>query len=409
MKDSSLRVMRGWVHALVILGALWCATDPGAAWAGEKFQLHGYGSWSYRRTANAGYIFDNGTHEGNYTNVSATLNVAAQPTENLLAVIQANWQLQEARTLDTVLLPLPPGPFTLPGQYGAIPIGTVTTTPKSTVELDYAFAEWAFSDAIRFRAGQVKLPFGLYTEIWDVGTLRPFLTLPKSIYGGQAIVAEAYQGGGFTGNFDLGDWGLLYDLYGGQVTSEFELLPTWIVDSTLSDVLGGRVVLITPTEGLSFGFSGYFGLRSDSALLFLERGSVGFHLDYSGESFLARFEVVFSKVPSFINAITGYGELAYMIDEHIQVAARVDFYKGEGKIALIKASTPETTDEHADYAVGLNYWFSPNFVIKTGYHYVRGNRFSVPTAFATNFVTPYAGLPFDDSNHLFEAGAQFSF
>lgn len=34
--------------------------------------------------------------------------------------------------------------------------------------------------------------------------------------------------------------------------------------------------------------------------------------------------------------------------------------------------------EHREAGVGLNYWFTPNMVVKTSYHQVTGNRFSHP-------------------------------
>ena len=69
------------------------------------------------------------------------------------------------------------------------------------VELDYAFAEWFVSDALKIRMGRVKHPFGLYGEIFDVGTLRPFYLLPQSIYGPNGFTAKAYNGVGLTGNY----------------------------------------------------------------------------------------------------------------------------------------------------------------------------------------------------------------
>jgi hypothetical protein len=82
--------------------------------------------------------------------------------------------------------------------------------------LEYAFAEWKFSEALRVRAGRVKLPFGIYTEILDVGTLRPFFTLPQGVYGPTGTVVPGYNGIGLTGRWSHGGtWALQYDVYGG--------------------------------------------------------------------------------------------------------------------------------------------------------------------------------------------------
>ncbi|MCB0219959.1 MAG: hypothetical protein KDH09_09720 [Chrysiogenetes bacterium] len=396
---------------------------------GDSVQVHGYGSWAYKRTSNEGYIYAEGDEEGNYTNVSGSLNVSARPTEDITAVIQANWTLMQGRTLDTntftfplasppcAAIPVPP-PALANGCTVAVPQGTVTKSPESDIELDYAFAEWHYSDAFRLRAGQVKLPFGIYTEIYDVGTLRPFLDVPQGIYGAQAVVAESYQGGGITGNVYSDDWGLQYDVYGGQVISDLELSPTNTVETVLLDVLGGRLHVTTPIEGLSFGTSGYFGLKSGDTFTFppfvthAERGSVGAHIEYAGDNLLIRTEGVYTYAQRFYKTAAAYLEVAYMFVDHVQLAGRLDYYKGDiSDNPVLAAALPKSIDRHVDYGVALNYWFNTHFVIKTAYHYIDGNRYSQPEAIGAfvTFVTPYAGPPLDESNHLFEAGAQFSF
>lgn len=62
-------------------------------------------------------------------------------------------------------------------------------------------------------------------------------------------------------------------------------------------------------------------------------------------------------------------------------------------------------NEHKDVAFALNYWFSPNLVIKTEYHRVEGNRFASPNW--DNFWQIFFGI--EDQTSLFQIGAQFSF
>lgn len=66
------------------------------------------------------------------------------------------------------------------------------------IKLDFAFGEWAFSDALKFRMGKVKCPFGIYSEVFDVGTIRPFYALPQAIYGAPGIVTKSYFGTQFS-------------------------------------------------------------------------------------------------------------------------------------------------------------------------------------------------------------------
>lgn len=59
---------------------------------------------------------------------------------------------------------------------------------QSETSLDFAFAEYAFSDALKFRIGAVKQPFGI----------------------------------GLTGSLSVGSgWQLQYDLHGGEDTDDY--------------------------------------------------------------------------------------------------------------------------------------------------------------------------------------------
>jgi hypothetical protein len=137
---------------------------------------------------------------------------------------------------------------------------------RFTAGVDFAFAEWTFSNKLKLRVGRNQLPLALYSEIYDVGTLRPFSSLSPSVYGGTQIGAENHDGAGITGRFDLKEgWTLEYDAYlgfldlkdvlgsgsqndagGGAVNSE-DLVRVHPVH-----MAGGRVGLWTPVDGLRF-------------------------------------------------------------------------------------------------------------------------------------------------------------
>ncbi len=109
-----------------------------------------------------------------------------------------------------------------------------------------------------------------------------------------------------------------------------------------------------------------------------------------------------------------YTELAWKFYGGWQAAYRFDWTRIDFRDAALKAAIPSTAKKHVAYTFGLNYWFSPNLVVKTAYHYIEGNRFAHPDTLLTDFKTPYAllypGAPrLDETTHYFEAGAQFSF
>lgn len=158
------------------------------------------------------------------------------------------------------------------------PTAVATMTPPSWkdrpegthIKLDYAFAERPFSEKLHLRAGKMKRPFGISTEIFAVGTLRPFAELPQAVYGPVGLVGENYKGIGFTGLVTFKcHWELEYDIYGGgqeleeffppEAVAEGEEFEDPIELERTKDILGGRVRLETPVAGLSFGVSVYIG------------------------------------------------------------------------------------------------------------------------------------------------------
>lgn len=118
----------------------------------HKTEVHGYGGWSFGRTTdNLNTNFFLFAHaRGDYFHNEFALNVAAPLTDQLTIVAQPFWHS---------------------GHHAN----------QTASGMEYVFGEWKFSDAARFRVGNVKQPFGLYTEVFDVGTLRPFASLSQSI------------------------------------------------------------------------------------------------------------------------------------------------------------------------------------------------------------------------------------
>jgi len=114
----------------------------------EKISLHGFGAWGYGNTNGNHYLI--GDEDGDYDHAQFYLNINANPFEKLSIIAQ---------------------------------IGAHQGHLGVDFEFDYAFAEWVFSDALKFRIGKVKHPFGIYGELLNVGTIRPFFALPQGIYG----------------------------------------------------------------------------------------------------------------------------------------------------------------------------------------------------------------------------------
>ena len=286
----------------------------------------------------------------------------------------------------------------------------------ATAELDWVFAEWRFSDALKLRAGRVKMPVGLFGEIPDVGTLRPLFLLPQGIYGRSETMAEAYNGAGLTGGLELPrDWGLEYDAFAGALKvsgqSPLSFLHPSIPpepDEVQLQALGGRVTLLPPVEGLRFVVSGYFGqtvpteaigegLDVPRNLVF----AIGVSAEYAGPRFSARGEYFFRTEQREETSHSGYLEAAYFLTKEVQVVSRMEV----STVAVPWHTGISPLKRHDEIGVGLDYWFSPQMVAKASYHFIYGNRLATPV----NLPEVVAAGTLQPLTHVLILGTQFSF
>jgi hypothetical protein len=346
--------------------------------------IHGFGGWAYGKTDNKnGYLM--GNKEGNYDNVDFALNITASPHEKLSLHIQPSY---------------------------------TETSNGSKTGLDYAFAEWLFSDLLRVRIGKVKVPFMLYTEVYKVGTIRPFFTLPQGIY--YDATAEAYKGLGITGTLDVTKhWEIQYDVYGGKISLQpiflgnFEDKQRFIASSR--DMIGGRLTIRPPFEGLSLGLSSYWGdfdVAIDGQVQedFSAAGTtvfIGVFAEYRSDRWWIRSEYMAERENPEITQDVGYGEVAYQLTSHWQVAARYDFLDLDVTAPEFQY-VPKSFYKHEDMAVGVNYWFNLNLVVKLSYHWVDGSLLANPDKLE-DLLEALLTNNFDTPTQLILIGVQFSF
>ena len=367
---------RRWVWGLAVLAGL--AAQPAVAQEQpERVHLHGFGSWNYGRTDGNEYL--GAEEDGSYDSASFALNAVGEVSSKLRVVGQLEWRDEEE---------------------------------PNEIEFDYAFAEWTFSSGLKLRAGKVKQPFGISAEVFDVGTLRPFLQLPQAVYGKAGLVGENYKGVGLTGSFEgRGGWGLNYDVYGGgQELEEFAPPEAVLLGEEFDepeelertrDMLGARAVVQTPLRGLTFGGSGYIGHEIGSA----RRHGLGAQVEYLDGPWSLRSEFVHETVQDDEKADGFYAEAAYRLGAHWQLAGQYGHFKAEfAGPAVVDAPS---LLEHEEWVAGLNYWWSPSFVMKASYHHVDGNRFAVPPL--DTLAEAAAAGTLEPRTSAFLAGVQFSF
>ncbi|MCP3138317.1 hypothetical protein [Pyxidicoccus xibeiensis] len=360
------------VRGLVLCTALFAAgAASGMPLEDGKFFINGYGRLATGKSWGNNYLGTNqdvGLHD-----MGSTLMFRALPVERLTLNTQFSFE-------------------------------KISTSADFKPSVDYAFAEWAFSDKLRLRAGRNQLPLGLYSEIYDVGTLRPFNQLPQGTYGGTSIGVENYDGVGLTGRVSVtGEWMVEYDAYGGFLDLKDPLSAACGTSGQCerpAQVLGGRLSLWTPVEGLRFTTSGYASrdpekLQGEHQV----RGVVGLGAEYLGESFWARAEF-FNLFSEAADTRAGYLELAYFLTQHWQVAGRLE--SSRSWLPGFPASAL-TLLRHREAAVGVNFWVTPQFVFKLSFHNVIGNRFARPA----DPATPIASL--EPHTRTVSLGTQFSF
>jgi hypothetical protein len=185
-------------------------------------------------------------------------------------------------------------------------------------------------------------------------------------------------------------------LRGGPVSeaNEFELAST-------RDVVGAHVVLETPVRGLGVGASGYTGTEIDAD----HRKVFGLQAEYLHGAISLRGEYVHMTVPNDVTVNSAYLEAAYRLRDRWQAA--VQYGRLTTDLSGADTSIAPSLLDHTEVAVGLNYWFSPQFVLKLSYHHVHGNRLAAPEP--EDLVAQVRSGTLQTRTQLLQFGAQFSF
>ena len=355
-----------------------------------KVEVHGFGSWNYGQTDNNN-LYLGGKKNGTSSNSALAINLSGQINDRLS--VSSQFEMD----------------FGMEGETEA--------------DLDYVFGEWRITDAFKLRAGQVKQPFGIYTEVFDVGTVRPFLSLPSSVYGLSGMIGEAYRGVGFTGTKALGSWEIQYDAYTGGLNRLEDETPGdsyRVMNGTTDDTLGieglggestdrlygGRAWLQTPVSGLRFGGSMYRGESFEEGEEDEVSHAAAGSLEYAVNKFTVRTEYVHMWENDNDKQTGYYVEGSLRPFGKWEIAGLFDDWKAD-------LDGPEYKDalsliRHKEVAAGVNYRFSPNFVMKLSHHWVDGNRFAMP-ALETLIDDLRAGEGLDRKTKTLVFGAQLSF
>jgi hypothetical protein len=275
--------------------------------------------------------------------------------------------------------------------------------------------------------GKTPIPFGIYSEVYDVGTVRPFYLLPQFYEGSLGLIPKAYLGAGLTGVHPVSDaWEIQYDAFGGEI--RFEPFTTAFVSgidpgtglpqfsSTEAQLVGrpmvgGRLLLASPTKGFDLGGTVFY---ADELLQRVAGGElvpysvtesatfVNLRAQYQKRAFAARAEW-FGALARDADVKSFYVEASYKLGAHWQLAAQYE--KTDLTLLAGDESVPGPLRRHESVGLALNFWVSPNLALKLNGYSIDGNLLAQPTAPGLAVVLG----TLDDSTTAVVIGAQFSF
>lgn len=353
-------------------------------------QIHGFGGWYYGRASDLQFL--GAEPDGSAENAQFALNVSARPADRVTVVAQVN--LSQGRD-------------------------------GGKVELDYAFVDYDLASRLKIRAGRAKHPWGIYGEIFDVGTSRPFQHLSQAVYGPVGFTAKAYNGVGLTGSTAGGDsgWGLQYDVYAGEIDGDYEdsglfslqqtdLPQKFSFRSLNKEVVGTRLQLNTPIEGLWVGASGYTGTENVTGFNERRKSGVLASVEYVTDRLLVRAEGGTFVADQEYDGQGSYVEVAYKLTPRWQIAGRYDDFHLDLD-SFKPLNLPSYLDPHYDAdsnekTVGVNFWVNPSLVVRASFSRVTGIRLLYPTPAQLETYIQTGELPKSESDVII-IGTQFSF
>jgi hypothetical protein len=387
---------------LIVFIILLSATFSFSADWWEKIRINGFLSQSYLKSSDNNFLAPNST-DGTFEVNELGLTISSQLSDKLRVGMQLL-----ARDM---------------GDIG-----------NNEVKLDWAFADYHYSDYLGLRVGKVKLPFGLYNEARDTDFLRATAFLPQGLYDEtKRGFMIAYQGIGIYGNLGLGVAGDVdYHFYGGTLNVEDDDIAiqyfgqVWNysylygykpyldmfgyegdltvkgLHSRSNGLWGGQVIWNTGIDGLRLAYSYY---HADSDLEYSDTksyigdfevkgwfvasveysiGNFVFSSEYSEmEAYVGMFEYVNDALPVTViqplldlTTQDWYVMLSYSFTDKFTVTVLYDEYYAdkddkEGNY-YVEHGLPAHMGWRKDTAISLRYDVNFNWTLKLEYHDVDG-------------------------------------
>ena len=269
---------------------------------------------------------------------------------------------------------------------------------RDEIEMDWAFLRHSWASGSTLRLGRFPVPFGIFNEIRDVGTLLPTYRPASAVYLEGTFTSETIDGLGFFSRLGADrDWQLTLDLYGGE-SQTLEAAPfdrTDLKEVRLKDYVGLQAWLQTPLEGLRLGMAaqskelsgGQVGvLREPGGRTKVEDFLLSVDADF--DRFFARAEYRWIRPepnPNFFGAPVElsfdrwYAQLGWRIQERWTLVAQFETAINGFESSVLTRSIKGSGFE--DLALVISHAFSHSLVLKAEFHHLDENRFAFRPTF----------------------------
>jgi hypothetical protein len=246
---------------------------------------------------------------------------------------------------------------------------------EDDVEMQWAFYQHRLGD-LRIRAGRTPVPFGIFNEMRDVGTVLPFFRVPQNLYpeGTEAAdgVVVSYQYGESYG------WNARVDGFVGMVGFRGAFYtpdpaqPVSLYDLRTERTVGGQLWIGTPVPGLRVGGAVQnFALRDEDGGGIPDPGGTYWivSLDGAFDRVTIRSEVSFLDIPWYTGR-TATAQVGGWVTPVIGLFGQAELVDQEGLIPVT-----DRIRMSEDFALALNLRAAPNVLLKLEGHRVNGYLF----------------------------------
>jgi hypothetical protein len=135
----------------------------------------------------------------------------------------------------------------------------IGSDPKASfladVAFDWAFYEHKFSDRTRVKVGRVPIPLGIFNEVRDAGVILPFYRPPVPFYAETNFLNETLDGVIASQSLALGKWEFEVDPFAGGWNTLAVSGSSPLTPARVDDGVGANAWLKTPLSGLRVGGS----------------------------------------------------------------------------------------------------------------------------------------------------------